>query len=131
MAAIRKGDIAKECKSSFLEHLVHITGVSLNLLRTGGSEGKAMPKQKPSVSRYWIFVPQLESTYWGSREVTMSLGYDIFRKLGDGSAVWMGQAATLAEAKEKVMTLWRTVPAKYFLRDANTGRLIEDPEAAE
>jgi hypothetical protein len=61
----------------------------------------------------------------------MSLGYDIFRKLGDGSAVWMGQAATLTEAKEKVMTLWRTVPAEYFLRDANTGALIQDLEAVE
>ncbi len=61
----------------------------------------------------------------------MSLGYDIFRKLGDGSPLWMGQAATLAEAKEKVMTLLRTVPARYFLRDANTGQLIEDLEMVE
>jgi len=61
----------------------------------------------------------------------MSLGYDIFRKLGDGSALWMGQAATLAEAKEKMTTLSRTVPAKYFLRDANTGALIEDSEVLQ
>ena len=61
----------------------------------------------------------------------MSLGYDIFRRLGDGSPLWMGQADTLDEAKEKIATLRRTVPAKYFLRDAKTAALIEESELVE
>lgn len=54
----------------------------------------------------------------------MSLGYDIFRESGDGSPLWVAQAATLIEAKEKVEMLARSVPAPYFIRDAASTEIV-------
>jgi hypothetical protein len=57
----------------------------------------------------------------------MSLGYDIFEKLDDGSPLWVMQAATLAEAKRHMESLARTGPGQFFIRDASTGELLSDP----
>jgi hypothetical protein len=54
----------------------------------------------------------------------MSLGYDIFRKLPDGSPIWIMQAATLEEARENVRALLASSAADYFIRDAATGEVI-------
>lgn len=54
----------------------------------------------------------------------MALGYDIFKKLGDGSPLWIGQIATFDEAKTKVEALVRTTPAEYFIREASTGQVV-------
>ncbi|MGH9682818.1 MAG: hypothetical protein ACRD4S_04305 [Candidatus Acidiferrales bacterium] len=54
----------------------------------------------------------------------MALGYDIFRKLDDGSPIWMGEAPNLDAAKKKAETLIRAKPAEYFIRDASTGEVI-------
>jgi len=54
----------------------------------------------------------------------MGLGYDIFRELSDGNPLWIGQAATLKEAEDKLETLARTLPAKYFIRDATSATIV-------
>lgn len=54
----------------------------------------------------------------------MGLGYDIFRESSDGP-LWVGQAATLVEAKDKVDMLARSVPAEYFVRDAASAKIVE------
>jgi hypothetical protein len=38
--------------------------------------------------------------------------------------LWIAQASTLAEAQEKLETLARTVPAKYFIRDAASAKIV-------
>lgn len=63
----------------------------------------------------------------------MGLGYDIFRELSDGNPLWIAQAATLKEARDKLDTLTRTVPAKYFIRDATSTEIVAraGPDTAE
>ena len=58
----------------------------------------------------------------------MGLGYDIFRELSDGKPLWIAQATTLQEAQEKLETLARTVPAKYFIRDAASAKIVAQAE---
>lgn len=55
-----------------------------------------------------------------------SLGYDIFEKMEDGSAIWAGDAATLDKAKERLNALLAAKPGSYFLRDASTGKILSD-----
>jgi hypothetical protein len=71
-----------------------------------------------------IFVDRGSGEYWGGSEENMSLGYDIFRESGDGSPLWVAQAATLTEAKEKLEMLARSVPAQYFIRDAASAKIV-------
>jgi len=54
----------------------------------------------------------------------MDLGYDIFRELGDGSPLWVTHAPSLKEAKDKLDTLARTLPAEYFIRDATNAKIV-------
>jgi hypothetical protein len=58
----------------------------------------------------------------------MKLGYDIFQKLADGSPLWIANVQTRAQALEKVTVLRRSVSAHYFVRDAETGAVINDSE---
>ncbi|HWX25874.1 MAG TPA: hypothetical protein VNZ53_00340, partial [Steroidobacteraceae bacterium] len=51
-------------------------------------------------------------------------GYDIFRESSDGSPLWVAQAATLKEAKDKLEMLAGSVPAKYFIRDAASTKIV-------
>jgi hypothetical protein len=57
----------------------------------------------------------------------MKLGYDIFRKLDDGSPVWVAQANSLVAARKVLKSLQLSSPGDYFLRDAETGKVISDP----
>jgi hypothetical protein len=57
----------------------------------------------------------------------MSLGFDIFKKLDDGSPLWVMQAATLPEAKRHLDSLVLTGPGQFFIRDASTGEVLSDP----
>lgn len=59
-----------------------------------------------------------------SAKTSMNLGYDIFKKLDDGSPLWIMQAATLAEAKKSIEGLVHGSPAQYFIRDASSGEVI-------
>ena len=54
----------------------------------------------------------------------MGLGYDIFRKLDDGTPYWLTQAGTLEEATEKLDAFFRDKPAAYFVWDASTGEVV-------
>ncbi|HXN52265.1 MAG TPA: hypothetical protein VN943_10030 [Candidatus Acidoferrum sp.] len=56
----------------------------------------------------------------------MKLGYDIFRQLDDGSPIWIANVQTRAQAEQEVALLRRSTPARYFLRDAETGAVISD-----
>jgi hypothetical protein len=54
----------------------------------------------------------------------MTQGYDIFRKLDDGSPLWIADLASLSEAKEKIQLLVSQCAAAYFIRDASTGKVV-------
>ncbi|MCU1241900.1 MAG: hypothetical protein JWO71_2626 [Candidatus Acidoferrum typicum] len=58
----------------------------------------------------------------------MKLGYDIFQKLDDGSPLWIANVQTRAQALQKVALLRRSAAARYFVRDAETGVVINDCE---
>jgi hypothetical protein len=60
--------------------------------------------------------------------MSSSLGYDIFKKMEDGSAMWMGDASTLDGARQKLRALLAARPGTYFLRDAATGKIVDDHE---
>jgi hypothetical protein len=51
----------------------------------------------------------------------MKLGYDIFQQLDDGSPIWVTNVQTPTQAEQKVVSLRRLAPARYFIRDAETG----------
>ena len=95
--------------------------------------GNAMAHSRSALSHYWIFIADGSSKYWGRSGENMGLGYDIFRELSDGHPLWIAQAATLKEAQEKLDTLTRTVPAKYFIRDASSAKIVAraGPNTAE
>ncbi len=54
----------------------------------------------------------------------MKLGFDIFRRLDNGSPLWVAQADSLQEAKRKLEAVRQLSPGKYFVRDAETGQAI-------
>ena len=54
----------------------------------------------------------------------MDLGYDIFRKLDDGTPLWIKQVATLDDGKKHLDALMSAAPAEYFIRDASTGEIV-------
>jgi hypothetical protein len=58
----------------------------------------------------------------------MKLGYDIFRQLDDGSPIWIANVQTRAQAQQQIAILRSSLPARYFVRDAETGAVISDSE---
>jgi hypothetical protein len=54
----------------------------------------------------------------------MKLGFDIFRRLDDGSPLRVAQAAALAEAPRKLDSLREFSPGRYLLRDKETGQFV-------
>lgn len=56
----------------------------------------------------------------------MKLGFEIFRRLDDGSPIWVANVQTRAQAEREVASLLRSAPARYFVRDAETGEVITD-----
>jgi hypothetical protein len=62
--------------------------------------------------------------------VSSNLGYDIFKKLEDDSALWIEDAATLEKAKERLKALASAKPGSYFVRDATTGRILGNWDSA-
>ena len=49
----------------------------------------------------------------------MGFGFDIFRRLDDGSPLWVAQAHTVDDAHRQVVR--KMSPGEYFVRDAATG----------
>jgi len=71
----------------------------------------------------------LRQTSFGlQRRGPVKLGYDVFRKLDDGSAVWVREAATLDEAKAIIKALSRGEPSGCFIRDATTGKILAETD---
>ena len=58
----------------------------------------------------------------------MKLGYDIFQRLDDGSPLWIANVQTRAQALQSVIALRSSASARYFVRDAETGVVINDDE---
>ena len=54
----------------------------------------------------------------------MRLGFDIFRRLDDGSPLWVAQVSSVAEVHARLEALLRCSPGPYFVRDAETGQCI-------
>lgn len=52
------------------------------------------------------------------------LGFDIFRKMEDGSVIWIGEAETLELARQKLDSSLTAKPGAYFVRDATTGEIV-------
>lgn len=55
----------------------------------------------------------------------MKLGFDIFRRLDDGTPLWVAQVNSLVEARAKLTALRQFSPGNYFVRDAETGQSFE------
>jgi hypothetical protein len=55
----------------------------------------------------------------------MKLGLDIFKQLDDGSPIWVRNVHTRAQAHREMASLLRSVPARYFVRDAETGAVYQ------
>jgi hypothetical protein len=58
----------------------------------------------------------------------MKLGFDIFRRLEDGSPLWIAQVNSVAEARIKLQTMRQFSPGHYFVRDAETGQSLPADE---
>jgi hypothetical protein len=56
----------------------------------------------------------------------MKFGFDIFRQLDDGSPIWIANVATRAKAEQQVASLRLSTPARYFIRDAESGAIVND-----
>jgi hypothetical protein len=54
----------------------------------------------------------------------MSFGFDIFRRLDDGSPLWVAQADSLDDARRQLDAIRKISPGKYFVRDAFTGQPV-------
>jgi hypothetical protein len=61
----------------------------------------------------------------------MKLGFDIFRRLDDGSPLWITQVSSVAEARTKLQALRQLTPGHYFVRDAETGQSLTTDEAED
>lgn len=54
----------------------------------------------------------------------MSIPFDIFRTETKGGVLWIGSAATVEEAKARVLELATRSPGDYFLLDQKTGKRL-------
>jgi hypothetical protein len=83
-------------------------------------KGDDVASSESTISSYWMAMEGKCSRCLGEN---MGLGYDIFRESSDGP-LWVTQAATLAEAQEKLEMLAQSTPAKYFVRDAANAKIV-------
>jgi len=91
-------------------------------LSCGEKETTVAPSES-AIRAYWIAIDEASKYACYSGE-NMTLGYDIFRESSDGSPLWVAQAATLNEAKDKLEMLAGSVPAQYFIRDAASTKIV-------
>ena len=82
-----------------------------------------MAISESTIAGYWVAM-EGGGKYTPYLGENMGLGYDIFRESSDGSPLWVAQAATLKEAQEKLEMLARSLPAKYFVRDAASTKIV-------
>ena len=50
----------------------------------------------------------------------------IFRQLDDGSLLWIASVETREQAEREMASPRRVTPARYFIRDAETGAMVSD-----
>lgn len=55
----------------------------------------------------------------------MTWMYDIYQKLPGGGRLWVESAATLENAKERLIALCSSNPATYLIYHFSSGKLIE------
>jgi hypothetical protein len=53
-----------------------------------------------------------------------TLGFDLFKRLPDGSPLWVGQAGTLDQAKKELDAINPSGSDQYFIREAATGQIV-------
>ena len=53
-------------------------------------------------------------------------GFDIFKRLPDGSPLWVGQASTLDQAMKELDAVNPSGSDQYFIREAATGQIVFD-----
>ena len=61
----------------------------------------------------------------------MGFGYDIFKKLRDGSPIWIMQGTTLEDARNHVKALLSAECAEYLIRNAATGEVLTSTDQLE
>jgi hypothetical protein len=61
----------------------------------------------------------------------MGLGFDIFKQLDDGSPLWVAEAESLEVARRKLDSLRRSTPGRYFVRNAETGKVIDEADSGK
>jgi hypothetical protein len=52
----------------------------------------------------------------------MKLGFDILRRLDDGSPLWVAKANSIAETRARLVALRQFSPGHCFVRAAETGQ---------
>jgi hypothetical protein len=57
----------------------------------------------------------------------MESPYDIFRKLPDGTPMWVCAVRSLEEAKSQLLELKSTTPAEYFVFDSVAKAVVAIP----
>ncbi len=61
----------------------------------------------------------------------MKVTYDIFRRLPDGSPVWIEAVQTLEGARARLRYLLEAQPGDYFVYDLVQNKIIEYAEYAD
>jgi hypothetical protein len=85
-------------------------------------------RSSPLLSLLTVIRVTLSVPSGGASHRVMKLGYDVFQKLDDGSPLWIANVQTREQALEEVTSLRRSTAARYFVRDAETGVVINDCE---
>jgi hypothetical protein len=53
----------------------------------------------------------------------MIFGYDVFRRLHDGSPLWVGTVANVVEAEKQIQNLATQSRDNFFIREAINGEI--------
>jgi hypothetical protein len=54
----------------------------------------------------------------------MSASFDILKRHGDGSFIWLETAAELAHAKDRLQQLYTASPGEYFVFDQKSQQIV-------
>jgi hypothetical protein len=63
-------------------------------------------------------------------EGTVSVKFDIFRRLPDGQPLWVQAVEGLDEAKRQLAQLIQSNPGDYFIFDTNASAIVYSRQAA-
>ncbi|HEY2823209.1 MAG TPA: hypothetical protein VGJ06_19355 [Candidatus Acidoferrum sp.] len=54
----------------------------------------------------------------------MSASFDILKRHGDGSLIWLEAASELAHAKDRLQQLYAVSPGEYFVFDQKSQQVV-------